>query len=127
MSFFSDEAFRYYLPAYLLADLDGALEQTDLVFYLCSRLGAHRSEKINPRRYGARTWLDEARHKFSVFDAKQARAIVAFLGWKRERAEFSSRAADIDAAISFWHARIAELVGTAAQPAVAADGAAPRR
>jgi hypothetical protein len=34
LSFFSPEAFRYYLPAYLIADLDGALRQADPVFRL---------------------------------------------------------------------------------------------
>ena len=32
LSFFSDEAFHFYLPAYLLADIDGLLEQHDPVF-----------------------------------------------------------------------------------------------
>ena len=32
LSFFSDEAFRFYLPAYLLADLDEKLKQANVVF-----------------------------------------------------------------------------------------------
>lgn len=111
LGFFSDEAFRYYLPAYLLADMDGALEQTDLVFYLCGGFGARRLERVNPRRYGARTWLDDARHRFSTFDANQARAIIAYLGWRAGRAGDASDIEDIEATISFWHSRITELEG----------------
>src|SRR5947209_3726189 len=70
LSFFSDEAFHFYLPAYLLADLDGQLNQADPVFALTHGLdGASRGQKINPRRYGNRTWFDHARHKFAMFNA----------------------------------------------------------
>src|SRR5881392_3931678 len=34
LSFFSDEAFHFYLPAYLLADLGEQLKQADPVFHL---------------------------------------------------------------------------------------------
>jgi hypothetical protein len=34
LSFFSDEAFRFYLPAYLIADLDGRLKQANVAFAL---------------------------------------------------------------------------------------------
>lgn len=83
LSFFSDEAFRYFLPAYLLADLDGALDAADPLFHLCHGLDdATRAEKVNPRRYGDRTWLEATRHRFSVFTRQEARAIVAYLRCK---------------------------------------------
>ena len=48
LSFFSDEAFHFYLPAYLIADLDGNLERSDPVFHLTHGLGAaSRRERIN--------------------------------------------------------------------------------
>ena len=34
LNFFSDEAFRYYLPAFLLADIDNALNGPGPVFHL---------------------------------------------------------------------------------------------
>jgi hypothetical protein len=56
MSFFSDEAFHFYLPAYLFADLDGQLRRVDLVYHLTHGLdNTSRDKKINPRRYGERT------------------------------------------------------------------------
>jgi hypothetical protein len=59
LSFFSDEALRFYLPAYLIADLAGQLRHTDLVFYLTHGLdSASRGKRVNPQRYGERTWFD---------------------------------------------------------------------
>ena len=85
LSFFSDEAFRFYLPAYLIADLDNQLKRTVPVFHLCYGLDdAHASEPVNPRRYGSRTWSAVARHKFSMFNVQQAGAIVAYLQYKAQ-------------------------------------------
>jgi uncharacterized protein DUF6714 len=80
LSFFPDMAFRFYLPAYLIAELDGALKTADPLFHLC-----HGFEDdvmltpINPKFYGARTWIDHARHRFSTFTIQQAAAVVAYL------------------------------------------------
>ena len=85
LSFFSDEAFHFYLPAYLLADLQGRLRQANPVFALTHGLDRRsRHEKINPRRYGERSWLDHARHKFAMFNAAEREAIAAYLACKLE-------------------------------------------
>jgi hypothetical protein len=88
LSFFSDEAFRFYLPAYLIADLNGCLEQADPVFHLCHGLDDwSRGERVNPRRYGERTWFDEARYRFAVFTRPEAAAIAAYLRWRCQSEE----------------------------------------
>ncbi len=80
LSFFSDEAFRFYLPAYMIADIDGRLERTAPVFHICHGLDdSSRYQPVNARRFGERTWFDEARHKFAMFTRTQAAAIVAYL------------------------------------------------
>jgi hypothetical protein len=90
LSFFSDEAFHFYLPAYLLADLDGKLQRADPVFALTHGLDNNsRHGKINPRRYGERTWHDHARHKFALFNVEERRAIAAYLGYKLQAAELT--------------------------------------
>jgi hypothetical protein len=108
LSFFSDEAFRFYLPAYLIADLNGELERADVVFHLTHGLNhENRDERVNPRRYGARTWFDAATYRFSCFNQKQASAIVGFLELKRkskDAVEFEQRMID-DALESYWFAR----------------------
>jgi guanosine-3',5'-bis(diphosphate) 3'-pyrophosphohydrolase len=83
LSFFSDEAFHFYLPAFLLADLESALNQAHPVFALTHGLdNASRHEKINPRRYGERTWFEHARHKFAMFNSQESEAIVGYLTYK---------------------------------------------
>jgi hypothetical protein len=58
LCFFSDEALRFYLPAYLIADIDGKLERVDPIFFLLHGLDESTSkERVNPARYGDRTWL----------------------------------------------------------------------
>ena len=89
LSFFSDEAFRFYLPAYLIADLDQKLRMVDPVFHLCFGLDdVHGCQPINPRRYGDRTWFTEKQHKFAMFSPSQAGAIVAYLNYKATQDEF---------------------------------------
>jgi hypothetical protein len=107
LSFFSDEAFRYFLPAYLLADLDGKLGSVDPVFHLCHGLDdATKGEAVNPRRYGSRTWFDERRHQLAVFMAEEARAILLYLRYKAERDEFA-RGSIEDAIKNYWSERAA--------------------
>jgi hypothetical protein len=105
LAFFSDEAFHFYLPAYLLADLDGRLEQANPVFALTHGLDERsRGEKINPRRYGERTWLDHARHKFAMFNAAERAAIAAYLACKLEGDDITGfeRQSIREALRSYW-------------------------
>jgi hypothetical protein len=89
LSFFSDEAFRFYLAAYLIADIDNRLENVDVLFHLTHGLdNKSRSKKINPLRYGERTWWDEKQYQFSVFSLEQKKAIVEYLKFKYGAAEF---------------------------------------
>lgn len=107
LSFFSDEAFRFYLPAYLIADIDGKLQQHDPTFQLTHGLDdATREQKVNPRRYGDRTWLDAQRHRFSTFSKEQAAAIVEYLLLRRERDAIDEPAID-QALRNYWNGRIA--------------------
>jgi hypothetical protein len=102
LSFFSDEAFHFYLPAYLIADIDDKLDRHNPVFILTYGLGDdNRSEKINPRRYGERTWFDERKYKFAMFNRKEAAAIVAYLKLKRDLDEYDRPAID-QALRNYW-------------------------
>ena len=105
LCFFSDEAFRFYLPAYLIADIDSRLATTNPVFHLTHGLkDSAKSHKVNPRRYGARTWFETASHQFAVFDRLQTTAIVAYLEFKRETDGFEREAID-QALANFWRHR----------------------
>jgi hypothetical protein len=119
LSFFSEAGFRFFLPAYLIADLCGQLRYVQPLFHLThgfsdttveiptkdrvfvTRIG--RSAFINPRRYGAATSYDYARYRLSVFTREEASAIVAYLKYKRDFDEDVVEKAEIDAALGlFW-------------------------
>jgi hypothetical protein len=105
LSFLSDEAFRYFLPAFLLADLDDNLDAVDPVFHLCHGLTDDtKLQRVNPRRYGDRTWLDSRRHKFAVFTETEARAIVGYLRYRQARDSFDSERI-VQALTNYWLAR----------------------
>ena len=108
LSFFSDEAFRHYLPAYLIAQLDDKLRLADPTFHLCYGLDdASRDTPVNARRYGARTWFDQARARFSVFTRDESKAIVAFLECRAEQSEFD-RDVIHQALNAFWREKAGE-------------------
>jgi hypothetical protein len=121
LSFFSEGAFRFFLPAYLIADLHGQLSTADPLFHLTHGFSdttlelplqervfvvkQGRSAFVNPRRYGATTFYDYARYRLSVFTREEASAIVAYLRYKRDLApdDVVPDGAIIDAALeTFW-------------------------
>jgi hypothetical protein len=108
LSFFSDEAFHFYLPAYLISDIDGRLQVSQPVFHLTYGLDDDsRDERVNPRRYGERTWFDSTRYKFSMFNKAEAAAIVAYLSFKRDSEDlvgFEKRRID-QAVRNYWKER----------------------
>src|SRR6185437_14580821 len=57
LSFFSAGAFRFYLPAYLIADLDGKLVYSDPLFYLYYGVDeATRAQPVNLTGAATTTW-----------------------------------------------------------------------
>jgi hypothetical protein len=119
LCFFSEGGFRYFLPAYLVADLRGQLSRADPLFHLThgfsditvqaptkTRVFLLRSGKstfVNPRRYGALTFGDSARFRLSVFAREEAAAIVAYLTYKRDHDPNGLGRGPIEAALAgFW-------------------------
>ena len=122
LSFFSEGGFRYFLPAYMIADLKEQLHTADPVFHLTDGFidkvvkipaGQRIYEKTigksaftNPRRYGAMTWHDHVRCRLSVFTREEAQAIVAYLECKRDADSHKLNTEAINAALdSFWRDR----------------------
>jgi len=124
LSFFSEGGFRYFLPAYLIADLGKQLQTADPVFHLTNGffdnvvripVGQRIYDKtigksvfVNPQRYGAMTWHDYARCRLSVFNIEESGAIVAYLEYKREADPYGLNAEETNAALdNFWRDRAA--------------------
>ena len=123
LSFRSEGGFRFFLPAYMIADLNGELLTADVVFHLTHGFSDQevevpvgdetfirkmgRSALLNPRRFGAMTFADYARYRLSVFSRGEAAAIVAYLEYKRTAPD-SYDAESIEAALTaFWRSRAA--------------------
>jgi hypothetical protein len=124
LSFLSEGGFRFFLPAWMVADLRGLLATADPLFHLTAGfttttvtvpMGGETFERgiggrvlVNPRRYGAMTSEDAARHRLSVFCREEARAIVAYLACRRERDDSDLTREAVDAALgAFWRDRAA--------------------
>lgn len=124
LSFFSEGALRFFLPAFLIADLRDELERASPLFYLTMGfhatsvevpIGGRRFERrgggttlLNPRRFGAIRFVDYCRYRLSVFTREEARAIVAYLEARRAADEHGIGTPAIDAALEgFWRERAA--------------------
>jgi hypothetical protein len=83
LSFFSDKAFRFYLPAYLIADLDRQLVYTDPLFYLYHGLDhASREKRVIVSGKNTVTWWEVQQDRFAGFTRDEAAAIVAYMRWR---------------------------------------------
>jgi hypothetical protein len=119
LHFFSEGGLRFYLPAFLIADLNDELRTADPLFTLIHGLAEEevkitinkrvfirrtgRSALINPRRYGAITYAEYAQMRLSVFTREESQAIVTYLRYKRQSVPVEYTREKIDAALElFW-------------------------
>ena len=124
LSFFSEAGFRFFLPAYLVADLREELLTAEPLFHLWHGFasvsvqmpvgreiferGTGGAKLLNPKRYGAMTWSDYARHRLSVFTREEAQAIVIYMNYKSQHDSTGLDKPRIDAALAeFWLDRAA--------------------
>jgi hypothetical protein len=122
LSFFSEAGFRFFLPAYLIADVREELLTADPLFHLWHGFasvsvempvgaqtfsrGTGGAKLLNPRLYGAMTWSDYARYRLSIFTREESQAIVAYMTYKRGQETANPDKARIDAALEqFWNDR----------------------
>lgn len=107
LSFFSADAFRFYLPAYLIADVDGKLQHADLSFHLTHGLtNASKDVCVNPKRYGELTWFDYVSERFAGFTMLEAKVIVTYLEFKLEAALTELEREPINQALkNYWEVR----------------------
>jgi hypothetical protein len=103
LSFFSHEAFHFYLPAYLICDLRGQLKGSGPAFHLFH--GFDHSSR-NERLCGEQTCFDYARQRFLLFNREQAAAVVAYLLLHRDENGFARPMID-QALNNYWRERAA--------------------
>jgi hypothetical protein len=82
LCFFSDRAFHFYLPAYLIADIRGELIEVCPEFHLCYGITASNENNKIAEIWGGGTVGTHVRQRFSQFSTEQATVIVDYLQWK---------------------------------------------
>ena len=124
LSFFSEAGLRFFLPAFLIADVQEQLKSADPVMLLTHGFSDEevrvtmndrdfvvrtgKSVLLNPLRYGAATFFDHLRYRFSIFTREEAQAIVAYLEYQREVDARNPNVARVDAALDgYWRERAA--------------------
>lgn len=107
LSFFSDRALRFYLPAYLIADIEGRLESgNDPAFRLCNNVTPGGEKVKLAKVWGGGTMGERDRACFGNFSDQQVAAIVTYLWWKLE--ELGGRDEVIEQAmLHYWMPRMA--------------------
>lgn len=109
LSFFSGEALRFYLPAYLIADLEARLESSDPSYRLCAFVTPIMEDKRLANFYGGGTLGEHARREFALFDAAQVKVIVAYLWWKLAQVAYDPT---VEQALeNYWLEREADAAG----------------
>jgi hypothetical protein len=105
LGFLSAAAFRFYLPAFLLADLGDALMTETPSFHLTHGLDdIGKLNRVNHRLYGERTWFEHVSERFAGFTAEEARAIIGYLSWVSHR-EGEAHQSIAEAIDNFWLAK----------------------
>ena len=84
LSFFSDRAFVFYLPAYLIADIRGDLVHVSPESSLCYGVTPWDESRKIAKIWGGGTIGERMRQRFALFTPEQVAAIVAYLWWKLE-------------------------------------------
>jgi hypothetical protein len=84
LSFFSGRAFQFYLPAYLIADLQGQLPSLSLEFYLIYGLTTDTEPEKIADFWGGGTTSKRAIDRYNHLNLEQAQAVVAYLQWTLE-------------------------------------------
>jgi hypothetical protein len=110
-SFFSDDALRYFLPAFLIADLDGQLDRVDVPSRLSSWFtDESRSALVNPRRYGNPTKFEAKTQRFRNLAPEEVAAVVTYLEHAAKHYQFCREPID-EALANYWRPRLRSLTG----------------
>ena len=82
LAFFSAPALRFYLPAYLVADIEGGLSSADPLSRLCTFVTPQGGARRVAAAWGGGTMGERARADFAAFTAAEVGAVVAYLWWR---------------------------------------------
>lgn len=82
LSFFSDEAFRFYIPAFMISDINEQLNFNNPAVRLCWSVTPQSENKKIAEVYGGGTLGERAKACFNEFSVEEKNAIISYLQWK---------------------------------------------
>jgi hypothetical protein len=82
ISFLSDVAFRFYLPAFMIADINEQLNFNDPSIRLCWAVTPQTENQKIAKVFGSGTIGERAKKCFDEINKEQVNAVVAYLRWK---------------------------------------------
>lgn len=86
-AFFSNEAFRYYISVFMIADISEKLDFNNPVIRLCWPVTPQSENQKIAEVHGGGTIGERAKACFELFTQEQVQAIIAYLNWKLEEDE----------------------------------------
>jgi hypothetical protein len=104
LSFFSDTALHFYLPAYLMADVRGKLSQALPEIRLTTFLTLQSEGQKLAKVWGGGTMGEHARRCFDRFNAQQVAVVIEYLTWKLESLGYDDLTI-IHALENYWRQR----------------------
>lgn len=106
MSFLSDEAICFYLPAFVAADIRRRLERVNPSFYLFHGFDeGSRHKLIGGLSIG--TWTERATERWRRLTAEQVSAVVHYLEWKVASEGPGFAQEETEALAYYWYPRLA--------------------
>ncbi|UFZ04060.1 hypothetical protein LQG66_33525 [Bradyrhizobium ontarionense] len=110
LSFLSDQAICFYIPAYIVADMTTSLQMVDPTFTLtCGFDRRSHNKRIRPQ--SEETWTEYCRNRWSRLTHAQAVAIVHYLEWRvlRDRRDlvYIVDSSIVEALGTYWYDRAA--------------------
>jgi hypothetical protein len=82
LSFFSDEAFRFFIPAFMIADINEQLNFNNPAVRLCWAVTPQSENNKIAEVFGGGTIGERAKACFEKFSEEERSAIVSYLKWK---------------------------------------------
>lgn len=103
LAFFSDRAFQFYLPAYLLADIDRKLRCADPAFQLCHPFADMELSVERTASTLARIREAKRASRFAHFTKPQVEAVASYLKFKLNDSMWIEGQDEIEhALLAFW-------------------------
>ena len=89
LSFLSDKAFLFYIPAFMIADINRKLDYNDPTVRLCWSVTPQSENEKIAKIWRGGTIGERAKNCFDKFSKEQVSAILSYLHWRLSQDEYN--------------------------------------